>query len=103
MGVQQTSINMRIVSYNCRGLPLDLSLRPTLENLLDDNDNDFVCLQETWLTKQDIGRLNALHNKFHGTGSATVDTGDGPIHGHPSIWWGRHTMEGRSGCHGDSY
>ena len=84
MEVQQTSINMRIVSYNCRGLPLDLSLRPTLENLLDDNDNDFVCLQETWLTKQDIGRLNALHNKFHGTGSATVDTGDGPIHGHPS-------------------
>ena len=37
---------------------------------------DFICLQETWYTKQDLGNLNNLHNSFHGTGSATVDLRD---------------------------
>ena len=59
--------------------------------LLNDNDNAIICLQETWLTKQDLANLNALHPGFHGTGVATVDNRDALYHGHPprgvSILW----------------
>ena len=59
--------------------------------LLDDNDNDIICMQETWFTKQDLANLNALHPGVHGTGIATVDNRDELYHGHPpggvSILW----------------
>ena len=42
-----------------------------------------VCLQETWLTKQELGGLNSLHNDFHGIGESTTDNRDKIIHGHP--------------------
>ena len=85
---------VRIISYNCRGLPYnhkDLYKRPTVQMLLNDNDNAIICMQETWFTKQDFANLNALHPGFHGTGVATVDNRDELYHGHPpggvSILW----------------
>ena len=85
---------IRIVSYNCRGLPYnhkDLYKRPTVQMLFNDNVNAIICLQETWFTKQDLANLNALHPGFHGTGVATVDNRDELYHGHPpggvSILW----------------
>ena len=39
--------------------------------------SDIVCLQETWLTKQDLGELNSLNPCFHGTGEAKVDCDNG--------------------------
>ncbi len=41
-----------------------------------------LCLQETWLTKQDLGGLNTLHKDFHGIGEATVDTRNKILHRH---------------------
>ena len=72
---------MKVITYNCQGV--NLKQRPTLSALLNDKDNDIICLQETWLTKQDLGRLNTLHSDFHGIGKSTTDIGDGLIHGHP--------------------
>ena len=84
---------MKIVSYNCRGI--NKLLRPSLKSLLNDHCTDIICLQETWLTKQDLGCLNTLHEKFNGVGCSTTDTRDGPIIGHPpggvAILW-RATM-----------
>jgi exonuclease III len=71
---------MRIITYNCCGL--NLQQRPTLQKILTAN-NDIICLQETWLTKQDLGLLNTLHKNYHGTGKSTTDSSDGPILGHP--------------------
>ena len=44
-------------SYNCRGLPNytdSLYTRPGILNILNNSHNDIVCLQETWLAKQDL-------------------------------------------------
>ena len=71
---------MRIISYNCRGVN---AIRPCLKSVLDESSTDIICLQETWLTKQDLGSLNSLHNDYIGFGAATVDRCDGPIYGHP--------------------
>ena len=77
---------LRLVSFNCRGLPCansSLYKRPSVQLLLDDTNNDIICLQETWFTKQDLQHLNDVHPDFHGTGVSTVDSRDGPIYGHP--------------------
>ena len=68
---------MRIISYNCRGLPYnhkDLYKRPTVQMLLNDNDNAIICMQETWFTKQNLANLNTLHPGFLGTGVATFNS-----------------------------
>ena len=47
------SEQLKLVTYNCRGLKLGYNCfydRLEVEHLL--NDFDIVCLQETWLTKQ---------------------------------------------------
>ena len=70
---------MKIISYNCRGLPnkaSQLHHRPCVLDILNDDDIDTVCLQETWFSKQDLGSLNKPHSDFHGTGAATVDYRD---------------------------
>ena len=60
-----------------------LCSRPSVHLLLDDTDNDIVCVQETWYTKQDLEQLNSLHPAYHGTGVATIDNIDCLYHGHP--------------------
>ena len=62
---------------------------PSLQLLLDDTENDIVCVQETWYTKQDLEHLNNLHPA--GTGAATNGNIDCLYHGQPpggvSILW----------------
>ena len=77
---------MKIATYNTRGLPkcaTDLHLRPDIMQVLNDTDCDIVCLQETWFAKQDLKYVNSLHDKFCGTGCATVDYSSGIVCGHP--------------------
>ena len=33
-------------------------------------DVGIICLQETWLSKQELNCLNTLHTDFHGSGVA---------------------------------
>ena len=50
-----------MITYNCMGLPThtdSLYTRPGKLNILDNCHNDIVCLQETWLAKQDLPTLN---------------------------------------------
>ena len=49
---------------------------------MKDQDVDIICLQETWLSKQELNCLNTLHTDFHGSGVATVDYRDGLRRGH---------------------
>ena len=51
-------------------------------DILNNDDIDIVCLQETWFSIQDLGYLNMLHSDFHGTGAATVDYRDRLRRGH---------------------
>ena len=37
-------------------------------NIMKDQDVDIICLQETWLSKQELNCLNTLHTDFHGSG-----------------------------------
>ena len=34
---------------------------------------DIPCLQETFLPKQDLGKLNSLNDNFHGAGESSTD------------------------------
>ena len=88
--------NMRIVSYNVRGLRVghtatDKSRRFVVDKLL--NECDILCLQETWLAKQDLDKLNTIHKDFHGAGESTTDLimkiVKGRIAGGVAILWNR--------------
>ena len=78
---------IKVVSYNCRGfpkLPDKLSLKPTVDLMLNDESIDIICMQETFLSNQDLSCLNVIHKDYQGIGTSTVDTRDGLVKGHPS-------------------
>ena len=78
---------LKIASYNCRGfpkMPAKLNVKPTVNLLLNDESIDIICMQETFLSKQDLGCLNVIHKDYQGIGTSTMDTRDGLIKGHPS-------------------
>ena len=74
------------VYYNCRGFPKTpnrLGVKPTINSLLNDENCDIICLQETFLSKQDLSCLNVIHKDFQGIGASSTDTRDKLISGHP--------------------
>ena len=67
---------INITSYNCRGLR-----NPTVSTLLE--KCDLILLQETLITKQDLGAINSLSPLFQGTGASPTDASKGIIKGRP--------------------
>ena len=79
--------SVKVVSYNCRGFPktlAKLAVKPTVNLLLQDDSIDIICMQETFLSKQDLSCLNVIHKDYQGIGTSTSDTRDGLLKGHPS-------------------
>ena len=83
-----------VVTYNCRGLPIDpnkLKFKPDVFNLFENNLTSFILLQETFLIKQELDNLNSLFPGFHGIGTATIDGKKEIIQGHApggvAIFW----------------
>ena len=77
--------SMRVINYNCRGLPNHsnkLYSRPVVKEIFNDKKADIICFQETWYSKQDLAVLNNLHPEFHGIGESTVDNTTGLCHGY---------------------
>lgn len=75
---------LRVLSYNCPGLRLgqgvgDRARRLVVDNLLE--NCDILCLQEMFLAKQDLAKLNSLNVNFHGAGESTIDLSSGIIRG----------------------
>ena len=73
------------MSYNARGLNLGKSAaaasrRLPVEKMLAERC-DVLCVQETWLTKQDLGGLSSLHPDYVGAGEATTNLNDGLVRG----------------------
>ena len=78
--------SLNVASYNCRGFPKTISklgTKPTIDMLLKDIKIDIICLQETFLSKQDLSCLNVIHRDFQGVGASSTDTRDRLITGHP--------------------
>lgn len=50
-----------------------------VDNLLQ--SCDILCLQETFLPKQDLGKLNSFNDSFHGAGESTADFTMGVVRG----------------------
>ena len=76
-------MELKISSYNCRGLPKEnkkLLLRPDILEVLE--TSHIVAIQKTWYAKQNLKALNSLHKDYTGTGVATVDESQDIIHGH---------------------
>ena len=76
--------HLRVVSYNSRGLRLghgagDKAHRIVIDRLLE--STDILCLQETFLAKQDLDRLNTVNDNFHGAGESTTDLSMGILRG----------------------
>ena len=75
---------MRVVSYNSRGLRLgqgagDKARRIVIDKLLQ--SADILCIQETSLPKQDLQKLNSVHNNFYCAGESTTDLSMGIVRG----------------------
>ena len=78
--------SLKIMSYNCRGI----------KNVIVGNalkQCDILLLQETWISKQNMGVLNNLSNEFYGTGVSPNDASSGIIKGRlkggAAIMWRR--------------
>ena len=85
---------MQVYSYNCRGLRLGNSIEDKARRLVVDNlltHCDVLCLQETFLSKQDLGRLSSFNDNFLGAGESSTDlslrTVRGRIPGGVAILW----------------
>ena len=81
---------MRVVSYNSRGLRLgqragDKSRRIVIDKLLE--SADILCIQETLLPKQDLEKLNSVHNNFYGAGESTTNLSMGIVRGIIPVGW----------------
>lgn len=59
---------IKYVSYNLHGLNQGL---PYLTELL--LNNDIICIQEHWLSSEDISKLRTLNDKFIVFGSSAMD------------------------------
>ena len=75
---------MWVASYNCCGVRLgnsegDRARRLVVENLLQ--SCDILCLQETFLSKQDLGGLNCVNYFFHGAGESSTHLSQGIVRG----------------------
>ncbi|KAM3619481.1 uncharacterized protein V6R79_009005 [Siganus canaliculatus] len=69
-------MDINVQSYNCRSLRLgqsaaDKARRIVVDRLLE--HCDILCLQETFLAKQDLEGLNSISDNFHGVGESTTD------------------------------
>ena len=69
-------MDINIASFNARGLRVghsdaDKSRRLIVDKLLE--ACDILCVQETFLPKQDLEGLNSLHEDFYGAGESTTD------------------------------
>lgn len=53
---------------------LDQACQIVVDQLLE--QCDVLCLQETFLTKQDLEDLNSIRYNFRGAGESTTDVGD---------------------------
>ena len=74
--------DLKVVSYNCHGLKIGKNCfydRLEVEKLL--TDNDIVCLQETWLSKQQEGDLKCMNNKCNDVANSPNDDACGVIVG----------------------
>ena len=89
-------MQISVVSYNARGLRVghseaDKSRRVVVDKLLE--ICDILCIQETFLAKQDLERLNSLHKDFYGAGESTTDLSSkivrGRIPGGVAILWNK--------------
>ena len=69
--------SLKVMSYNCRGFPKTpnkLGVKPTINSLLNEVNGDIICLQETFLSKQDLSCLNVIHKDFQSVGASSTDT-----------------------------
>ncbi|MGL5566765.1 MAG: endonuclease/exonuclease/phosphatase family protein, partial [Plesiomonas sp.] len=83
-----------VVSYNARGLSVghsdgDSARRFIVDKLLE--ICDVMCIQETFLPRQDLERLNGVHKDFYGAGESTTDLNTklvkGRIPGGVAVLW----------------
>ena len=90
-----SSSNLRISSFNCRGLSIYRDITSVNNDIVRNlsGSSDIILLQETWLFKQDLGKLNDFIPEFYGYGESTIDASMGTINGHPpggvAILWKR--------------
>jgi len=77
---------LRVLSYNCLGQGAgDMARRLVIDNILE--NCDILCLQETFLAKQDLAKLNILDVNFYGAGESTTDLRSRIIRGRiPGLW-----------------
>ena len=69
-----SSSNLRISSFNCRGLSIYRDITSVNNDIVRNlsGSSDIILLQETWLFKQDLGKLNDFIPEFYGYGEVRL-------------------------------
>ena len=78
--------NIRVVSYNCKGLTSSM-----VDGVGLCDSHDIVLLQELWLLPQSLSTLHEIHDSFYGDGISAVKTEDrlliARLHGGLALLW----------------
>lgn len=77
-------MNLKVVSYNSRGLHLGQSIGDKVQCSVGDKlleNADIVCVQDTFLSEQDVDKLNIVINDLYGVGESTTDLSMGILRG----------------------
>ena len=70
--------SVRVTSYNCR------HFKSSIDNVRQLCDTqDFIFVQETWLTNDELCLLKCLHADFYDDGVSAMDTTSGILIGRP--------------------
>ena len=72
------AVQIRLVSFNCRGLNSSLK---ELQEICD--VAKIICLQEHWLSKQQLVTLSTIHENFKSTGASPLDAEQTLLTGRP--------------------
>ena len=70
--MEKNGTSTNIISYNYRGLPSNIELKPCLQVLLDNWYVDLLCLQKTYI-KYNKFKLSQLDHDFHGSDASTYE------------------------------
>lgn len=71
-------MNLKVISYNSRGLPLGHSTADKAKRIVVDKllkNVDIVCVQETFLSKQHLDQLNSVNDDSLGVGESITSVG----------------------------
>ena len=78
----QDAEQLTVVSFNCDGINNSAAF---INDFLDSEHTDIICIQETWLLDADLSKLGRIHTGYLFSGNSGVDARERILAGRPDV------------------